>query len=102
MSAKERQLVLEHFKFQKIITSVEALNEGLNVPDADGAICVSAVSTELVQIQSLGRILRHKDGKQALYFNLYMRDTQEEKWVRNKSTNLKNVVWTTLKELHPV
>lgn len=102
MSAKEREYTLEQFKSQKLITSVEALNEGLNIPDADGAICVSASSTELVQIQSLGRILRQKEGKQALYFNLYMEDSQEEKWVRAKSLKLKNVEWFKLSQIHKV
>ena len=98
MSMKQRAEVLEKFKTSNLLTSVEALNEGLNVPDADGAICVSAVSTELVQIQSLGRILRHKEGKKALYFNLYMENTQEEKWIKNKTAKLANV--TFVKDIH--
>lgn len=102
LTTKERVAVLEAFKNEKVLISVDALNEGLNVPDADGAICVSAVSTELVQIQSLGRILRQKEGKKALFVNLYVPDSQEEKWVRKKISSLKNVIWHDgpLKALH--
>jgi superfamily II DNA or RNA helicase len=93
MTRKEREQTLEAFEKAQLLISVDALTEGLNVPDADGAICVSGVSTELTQIQSLGRIIRVKEGKQALFINLYVPDTQEEVWIKNKTKNLKNVQW---------
>ena len=58
MKDDERKLVLEGFKASKFkyLVAVDALNAGLDVPDVDGAICVSGTSTELVAIQQLGQV----------------------------------------------
>lgn len=88
----ERDSILEDFRTNKIrrLIAVDALNEGLNVPDADSAICLSGVSTELTQNQTLGRVSRKsEDNKIALFINLYSKDTIEETWVRKKTGNLK-------------
>lgn len=63
---------------------MDALNEGLNVPDVDSAICLSGSSTAIVTVQSLGRILRQKEGKKAIFINLYTKYTVEEKWITKK------------------
>jgi superfamily II DNA or RNA helicase len=39
----------------KYLVAVDALNAGLNVKDANSAICVSGVSTELVAYQQIGQ-----------------------------------------------
>lgn len=91
MSAKERRGALEkaNSPFCKVICSAEALNMGFNVPDIDSAICAAGVSTKLVNTQQLGRTIRKKEGKLALYVNLYCENTQEEKWVKKKTDKLK-------------
>ena len=92
LNEKEKQAVLTAFSTtRRPLVAVDALNEGLNVPDADAAICVSGVSTQLTNIQQLGRIIRSKEGKTALFINLYVPDSQEEKWVRAKTSKLQNV-----------
>lgn len=89
----ERENVLEKFKSsKKILICVDALNAGLNVPDADAAINISGVSTELVGVQQLGRIGRKIEDKIALYFNLYCADTIEESWVKERTKSL-NPIW---------
>ena len=65
----------------------------MNIPDADSAICISGVSTELTQIQHLGRVGRFAKNKKALFINLFSKDTIEETWVRKKTKSLKNVRW---------
>lgn len=66
---------------------VDALNEGIDVPQIDGAICLSGVSTELVATQQIGRICRYVEGKKALFINLYTEGTVETSWVSNKTAN---------------
>lgn len=95
LSTKERERILETFKNNNLpLITVDALNEGLNVVDVDSAICAAGASTDLENIQRLGRILRQKEGKKALFINLYVPNTQEEKWIREKTSKLKNVTWS--------
>lgn len=95
MKKEAREEVLNAFSTNacRYLIAVDALNEGLNVPDADSAICVSGVSTELVQAQTLGRITRKSEDKVALFINLVSKDTIEERWVRNKTASVNNVRW---------
>lgn len=93
MKKDVRESVLEAFSNNtcRYLIAVDALNEGLNVPDADAAICVSGVSTQLVQNQQSGRIGRVAANKKALFVNLVSKDTIEERWVRNKTAGINNV-----------
>lgn len=95
MNTEDREKVLENFRTNKTryLIAVDALNEGLNVPDADGAICVSGVSKQLVQQQTLGRVTRHRPDKTALYINLVSNSTVEESWVKKRVAGIKNVRW---------
>lgn len=103
MNHKEREKVLEDFENNVIkrLIAVDALNAGLNIPDTDSAICVSGVSTELTQIQQLGRVQRRTDdNKHSVFINLFSKDTIEESWVEKKTKNLKNTYWiTTLNQI---
>lgn len=76
-----------------ILIAVDALNAGLNVPNIDGAICVSGVSTELAMVQQLGRSTRKVGDKVAIFFNLYSEGTVEENWVKDKTFNLDSTYW---------
>lgn len=92
LKSDERESVLRRFNDStKVLVAVDALNAGLNVPEVDGAICVSGVSTELVTIQQIGRILRFRPGKKAVFINLYTKESVEETWVRNKTKNFKHI-----------
>lgn len=63
----------------RVIVSAKSLVEGFNVPSADlGVIAASSGSTRQ-RIQSLGRMLRRKDGPQgARIVVLYVRETRDE------------------------
>lgn len=96
MKDDEREAALKAFEDGKhnILVAVDALNEGLNVPEVDAAICLSGVSTELVNTQQLGRILRYKTGKRAIFINLYTTDTVEKRWVTDKTKRVAtNTKW---------
>ncbi len=73
----------------KVLISVKALDEGLNVPDASVGIIVSGNSTKKQIIQRLGRILRAKEGKAKLY-QLYFVGTIDEKYMKKRIGFLKN------------
>lgn len=98
MKKKEKEAALETFAqdpSKKVLISAMALNQGYNLPNIDGAICASGTSVELTNIQQLGRSLRKASNKSdAIFVNLYVPDTQEEKWVRSKTGELFNyTIW---------
>lgn len=72
---------LEAFRTNKIkcLLSVEALLEGLNVPDADVGIAVAADQSKIKAVQSLGRVLRIKPGSTELkeYYLIAVRGTKD-------------------------
>lgn len=101
MKAQERTDVLSRFKENEfnILIAVDALNEGVDIVDADAAICLSGVSTELTNTQQQGRIIRPKEGKKRpIFINLYSRNTVEKGWVDKKTVGTglgKYVKWIT-------
>jgi superfamily II DNA or RNA helicase len=54
------------------------LNEGVNIPDASVAIILSGSGSSREHIQRLGRILRKKEDKQAILYEVVTRNTTEE------------------------
>lgn len=88
MNTADRASVLQEFKDNvfKILISVDALNEGVDVVDVDAAICLSGVSTELTNTQQIGRLLRQKEGKKKpIFINLVSANTVEKAWVEKKT-----------------
>lgn len=63
----------------RVIVSAKSLVEGFNVPSADLGIIAASSSSVRQRIQSLGRILRRKQGgRSARVFVLYVRGTVDE------------------------
>jgi len=76
---KERSDILERFargEYGAVATS-KVLNEGVDVPDASVAIVISGSGSVREHVQRLGRILRRKDGKRAVLYELISADTAE-------------------------
>ena len=96
MSQEENNKVLEEFRDNKfnIINSVKSLIEGTDIPNIEFALCLAHDSKKLPMVQSLGRVIRKSGNKTATFFNLYYVGTQDEKWVRSKTGNLKTI-WQT-------
>lgn len=86
MNDSDREQVLKDVRSPetKVICTVDALNAGFDLPDIDAGIALSYVSSAITSIQVLGRTLRIQEGKKAGFFNFYVRDSQEEKWLRTK------------------
>ncbi|MAG52639.1 MAG: hypothetical protein CMH62_01615 [Nanoarchaeota archaeon] len=97
MKLKEKKNALKTFgdgrTKTRLISSVKALNAGLNVPECSLGICAAGSSKALDNIQRKGRTLRMVEGKEALYINLYVRGSQEVKWVRKRTKDEFNCKW---------
>ena len=93
---KKREIILKDFKdgTNKILCSTQALNQGLDVPDASVGIIAGLVSKSLPMIQRVGRLLRlSTPDKVGKIYILYIKDSQEEKWLNNSIKDLNNVTW---------
>lgn len=64
------------------ISAVKALNEGLSIDSIEFVIITAGNSKVKDMIQRIGRSCRFVEGKEAWVFRLYVKGTQEEKWVR--------------------
>jgi superfamily II DNA or RNA helicase len=62
-----------------VMVTSRVLNEGVDVPAADVAIVLSGTSTVREHVQRLGRILRPKEGKKAVLYELVVADSTEER-----------------------
>ena len=79
-NVKERKLWLDAFNKGEVLAlcTSKVLNEGVNIPDASVAIILSGSGSSREHIQRLGRILRKKDDKQAILYEVVARNTTEE------------------------
>ena len=93
MPAKKRQQALEQFNTGKarIINTARALDEGFDVPGVELAIISSGSSSPRQDVQRTGRAIRFVEGKVGYIVNLYMPDTQDEKWMRKRQKNSTNI-----------
>ena len=92
---KARKLALDSFKDNTInvLCSTKALNQGFDVPDADMGIICGLTSKSLTMIQRVGRLLRFQEDKVGTIIILYIKDTQEEKWLKSSVKGLDNINW---------
>lgn len=78
--AKERKEILDKFRdgrYRAVIAS-DVLNEGVDVPDAGVAVVLAGSASRREYVQRLGRILRPKQDKQAVLYELVTTETGEE------------------------
>ena len=77
--AKERRTIMDNFRNGRwpFLVNSRVLNEGVDVPEANIAVVVSGTSTVREHVQRLGRILRKKEGKRAILYELVTVDTGE-------------------------
>ena len=84
--ARERKEILDRFRegrYRTIIAS-DVLNEGVDVPDANVAIILAGSASHREYVQRLGRILRPREGKRALLYELVTSATGEEATSRRR------------------
>jgi superfamily II DNA or RNA helicase len=78
-ATKERAEILDRFRsgvYRAVVTS-KVLDEGIDVPEADVGIILSGTGSGRAFIQRLGRILRKKEGKEAVLYEIVSADTSE-------------------------
>jgi superfamily II DNA or RNA helicase len=78
------------------ISAVKALDEGADVPAIEVGLQTAYSSKERQDTQRSGRPKRidyNNLSKKALLINLYMKGTQEEKWLRSKQAGRKFIRW---------
>jgi superfamily II DNA or RNA helicase len=87
---QERDEVLDRFRHGDLRTLVSArvLNEGLDVPDADVAVVVGGALGEREHVQRVGRLLRPREGKRAVVYELVTRNTIEVGQARRRRLGL--------------
>ncbi|MGL5078026.1 MAG: DEAD/DEAH box helicase, partial [Waterburya sp.] len=101
LKGAEREDILRRFSTGEInmIVAVAALNEGIDIPDADTAIVVAADSTELESVQQLGRIIRFVEGKKSLFINLVTMPSVEERWTSKRTKDFKSKYVNKISEI---
>ncbi|HYY05600.1 MAG TPA: DEAD/DEAH box helicase family protein, partial [Candidatus Limnocylindria bacterium] len=86
----ERHEALARFRdgALRALVSARVLNEGIDVPDADVAIVVGGTLGEREHAQRVGRLLRPREGKRALVYELVLRRTMEAGVARRRRSGL--------------
>jgi superfamily II DNA or RNA helicase len=76
---RERASVLERFRegALRALVSARVLNEGIDVPDAEVGIVVAGRLGGREYVQRVGRVLRPREGKSALVYELIVQGTAE-------------------------
>ena len=81
IDSAERDQIMTDFEEGRLraLASVQTLEEGVDVPDADLAIIVASSKQRRQMIQRMGRVMRRKaDGRDARFIILYVRKTDED------------------------
>ena len=93
LSKKKREYTLELFNESEsaVLCSTKALNQGFDVPDVGVGIIAGLESKALPMIQRVGRLIRFKEVKRGRVYILYVKDSQEEKWMDQATKTLHNV-----------
>jgi superfamily II DNA or RNA helicase len=90
-AGRERSEILDRFRsgvYRAVVTS-KVLDEGIDVPDADVGIILSGTGSERAFIQRLGRILRKKDGKDAVLYEIVSAETSEVNTAKRRKKSLR-------------
>jgi superfamily II DNA or RNA helicase len=82
----EREKILASFREGRVrcIVSARVLNEGVDVPDANVAILLGGTLGVREQIQRMGRVLRPMPGKRAVVYDVFTKETIDERRSKNK------------------
>ena len=92
---KQKEQALADFRSgdKPVLCSTKALNQGFDVADATMAVICGLTSKALTMIQRVGRIIRYQENKIGKIYVLYVKDSQEEKWLKSSVRKLDNVTW---------
>ena len=95
ITGKKKKEALRRFREGEVdvLCSTKALNQGFDIPNANLGVICGLTSKSLSMIQRVGRLIRYEEGKIGKVYVLYIKDSQEEKWLKNAVYDLKGVTW---------
>jgi superfamily II DNA or RNA helicase len=97
LTAKQLKLNLKKLRDGRTkvdyISSAKGLEAGFDLPNLQLGVTWSRTSKALRATQTLGRILRKVEGKTAYFIELYVPDTQDERWLKNSLKGQSNVYY---------
>lgn len=74
------------------LNTAKALDEGADIPDITCVILTSGTSKRRQYIQRLGRGLRFIEGKKTIIVNVYIKDTKDESWLKQRQKKNKTPI----------
>lgn len=94
---KQKSQIMEDYNNGKVdvINTATSLNEGADIDGLELSIVCSFNSSTIASLQRTGRTIRKAEGKRAIEVNIYIKDTQSEKWLTKKQILTPNVKWIT-------
>lgn len=81
IDSRERAGIMASFAdgTTRVLATVQTLEEGVDVPDADLAVIVASTKQRRQMVQRMGRVMRTKsDGRDARFVILFVRGTDED------------------------
>ncbi|CAG1005007.1 hypothetical protein METP2_03613 [Methanosarcinales archaeon] len=90
-ATRERGEILDRFRsgvYRAVVTS-KVLDEGIDVPEADVGVILSGTGSGRAFIQRLGRILRKKEGKEAVLYEIVSAETSEINTAKRRNKALR-------------
>lgn len=86
--AKMLERAIDRFKDDtsgvRVLCTAKALDQGANIPQIDFAITISGTSKQRQALQRWGRAVRKVHGKSTRIVELYLKDTQDERWMKSR------------------
>ncbi len=101
MSRQERGQVLDAFRKQNTgaLVVCHSLDEGIDIPDVDGAILAASTQSARQRVQRIGRTLRRGNGskQRPIILTLFARDTGDAGVTENDAAEFQGVadIWGT-------
>lgn len=71
-----------------VLSCVNALNEGITIPNVDAAIIAQLNSNDLILTQQLGRIIRFRENFIGSIYIIVAKNTVDEDWFASATSNL--------------
>lgn len=82
------------------LITAKSLDEGYDNENINIAIIMSGTSKDLQHTQRIGRILRFNElSKNRILFNVYIKNSKDEDWLKLRQKNNKKVIWINELEL---
>lgn len=90
----ERERTLQRFRAgdASVMVSSQVLDEGLDVPEADIAIVVGGTASARRHVQRVGRVLRPREGKRALVYEMLVNASVEVDYAKRRRLGLDSTI----------